>query len=129
MICRYAAAEPVDTPISRSGVAGGTLATSRQLDAHDAVALADTLNAIVPSDITSGCLVGENAARYTAIVFAVPNRADVDVWLKDWIGCPEVSNGTRSSGELINGNGTNFATLLNADLPPTPNPDLGQQPP
>ena len=73
------------------------------------------------------CLVGENTARYTANVFAVPGRADVDVWLKDWIGCPEVSNGTRSSGELINGNGTNFTTLLNADLPPIPN--LSQQPP
>jgi hypothetical protein len=83
MICRYAAAEPVDTPISRSGVAGGTLATSRQLDTHHAVALADTLNAIVPSNVTSGCLVGENTALYTAIVFAIPNEADVDVWLKD----------------------------------------------
>lgn len=129
LICRYAAAEPVDTAISRSGVGGGALATSRQLSAHEAVTLAAALNAIVPSDITSGCFVGENAARYTAIVFAVPNRADVDVWLKDWIGCPEVSNGVYSSGELINGNGADFTALLDADLAPTTNPDPGQVPP
>ncbi|MCU1401601.1 MAG: hypothetical protein JWN62_4710 [Acidimicrobiales bacterium] len=129
MICRYTAAQPVDTAISRSGVSGGTLAASRQLDSYDAAALADTLNSIIPSDIMSGCLVGQDGARYTAIVFAVPNRADVDVWLKDWIGCPEVTNGTHSSGELINGNGTDFTTLLDADLPPTPNPDPYQPPP
>jgi hypothetical protein len=129
MICRYTAAEPVDTSISRSGVAGGAVATSRRLDAHDAVALATTLNSIVPSDLTSACFVGDNTARYTAIVFAVPNRADIDIWLKDWIGCPEVTNGTRTSGQLINGTGAGFTTLLNTDLPPTPQPDPGPPPP
>ena len=65
-------------------------------------------------------MFADNDARYTAIVFAIPHRADVDVWLKDWIGCPEVSNGTHSSGELIDGNGATFIELLNADLPTPP---------
>ena len=120
LICRYSAAEPIGSDISASGITGGTLTAARTLAATDATALADSRNDVIPSDITSACLFADNDARYTAIVFAIPHRADVDVWLKDWIGCPEVSNGTHSSGELIDGNGATFIELLNADLPTPP---------
>jgi hypothetical protein len=68
----------------------------------------------------SACLFAQQSARYTAIVFAVPGRSDVDLWLKDWIGCPEVGNGTRTSGELINGVGDAFLAQLDADAPRAP---------
>jgi hypothetical protein len=90
------------------------------LDVGAASTLATTINDIVPSTIVSACLFADQAARYTAIVFAIPGRSDVDLWLKDWIGCPELSNGIRASGELINGVGSAFLSQLDADAPPAP---------
>ena len=58
--------------------------------------------------------------RYTAITFAIPGRSDLDVLLKDWYGCPEVGNGRKFSGELINGQGTDFTAELNHLVEPAP---------
>ena len=71
-------------------------------------------------DFASGCLFADQAARYTAIVFAIPGRSDVDLWLTDWVGCPEVGNGLRFSGLLVNGQGTAFLAQLDVDAPPAP---------
>jgi hypothetical protein len=117
LICRYTSV--LDTT-GVSGAGGGDLFSGTSLDADAAVALATTINEIVPSAVTSACLFGDQEARYTAIVFAVPGRSDVDLWLKDWIGCPELSNGSRGTGELINGVGNAFLAELDAAAPPAP---------
>jgi hypothetical protein len=88
------------------------LYSSTSVAKQDAVVLAATLNSIVPWDFASGCLPSEDQARYTAIVFAIPGRSDVDLWLKDWYGCPEVGNGARTSGLLVNGQGDDFEAKL-----------------
>ncbi len=49
----------------------------------------------------------------------------IDVRLKDWIGCPGLTNGTRDSGELINGVGEEFMSLLDTDARLAPDPTLG----
>ena len=117
LICRYAA---IPDPGNVSDSTSGTLFSSTSLDAAAAAALATTINDIVPSKIMSACIYGDQEARYTAIVFAVLGRSDVDLWLKDWIGCPELSNGSRYSGELINGVGSAFISQLDAAAPPAP---------
>jgi hypothetical protein len=81
------------------------------------------LNSIVPSDIGSGCLPTLDQARYTAIVFAIGDHDDVDLWLKDWYGCPEVGNGVRTSGLLINGQGDAFLAELDTLAPRAPGQD------
>jgi hypothetical protein len=117
LICRYAA---LPGPGGVSDSTSGNLFSSTSLDATAAASLATTINDIVPSDIASACLFADQEARFTAIVFAVPGRSDVDLWLKDWIGCPELSNGSRYSGELINGVGSPFISQLDAAAPPAP---------
>jgi hypothetical protein len=117
LICRYAA---LTDPTGVSRTDNGALYSSTPLSAEAAAALATTINDIVPSSIVSACLFADQEARYTAIVFAVPGRSDVDLWLKDWIGCPELSNGIRASGELINGVGSVFLSQLDATAPPAP---------
>jgi hypothetical protein len=124
LICRYAALTTTTVAPDGRQLDSGELFTSTTLDADAATTLATTLNDIVPWNFTAGCLFGEQAARYTAIVFALPGRSDVDVWLKDWIGCPEVGNGMRTSGELVNGQGTAFLAQLDADAPPAPPQDF-----
>jgi hypothetical protein len=116
LICRYAALNTTTVaPDGRKFESGDLFSTT--LDAAAATTLATTLNDIVPSSIVDACLFAQQSARYTAIVFALPGRSDVDLWLKDWIGCPEVGNGTRTSGELINGVGSAFLAQLDADAP------------
>ncbi|MGZ4673383.1 MAG: hypothetical protein ACXV8K_12035 [Ilumatobacteraceae bacterium] len=122
LICRYAAQYTATDSTNEPQQVGGDLFTATTLDAAAAAALAESANEIVPSSITSACLFGQQATRYTLIVFAVPGRSDIDTWLKDWIGCPELSNGTRTSGELINGVGRGFLAGLDADAPPAPLP-------
>jgi len=120
LICRYAALDAVTTLADGTKRMSGDLYSSTPLDASKAGALAATLNAIVPWDFTAGCMPTEDKARYTMIVFAVPGRADVDVWLKDWYNCPSVDNGVRGSGELVNGQGHDFLTQLNSLAAPAP---------
>jgi hypothetical protein len=120
LICRYAALDAVTALEDGTKLKSGDLYSSTSLDASKASALAATLNAIVPWDFTSACVPPDDKARYTAIVFALPDRADVDVWLKDWYDCPTVDNGVRGSGELINGQGHDFLTQLNSLAPPAP---------
>ncbi|MGZ7087399.1 MAG: hypothetical protein ACXVIH_13800, partial [Ilumatobacteraceae bacterium] len=122
LICRYAAQYTAVDSTNEPQLVGGDLFTATTLDASAAAALAKSANEIVPSSITSACLFGQQATRYTLIVFAVPGRSDIDEWLKDWIGCPELSNGTRTSGELINSVGRGFLARLDADAPPAPLP-------
>ena len=123
LICRYAALDAL-TPLA-NGVTlnAGDLYSSTHLEAQAATALAETLNKIVPWDIGSGCLPTENKARYTAIIFAIAGRTDVDLWLEDWYGCPEVSNGSRDPGLLINGQGDDFLANLDNDSPRAPGRD------
>jgi hypothetical protein len=122
VICRYAALYIATISTDLRQMEGGDLSTATKLDAPTAAALASSANDIVPSNITSACLFGQQSTRYTLIVFAVPGRSDVDLWLKDWIGCPELSNGVRTSGELINGVGRGFLSQLDADAVPAPLP-------
>lgn len=123
LICRYAALDALTPHGFSVTLNAGDLYSSTQLEAPAAKALADSLNKIVPSDIASGCLPTENKARYTAITFAIAGRTDVDLWLKDWYGCPEVSNGSRNSGLLINGQGDYFLTKLDNAAPRAPQRD------
>jgi hypothetical protein len=122
VICRYAAHYIATVSTDVRQFVGGDLFTATILDASAAAALAKSANDIVPSNITSACLFGQQSTRYTLIVFAIPGRSDVDMWLKDWIGCPELSNGVRTSGELINGVGRGFLAQLDADAAPAPVP-------
>ena len=122
VICRYAALYIATVSTDVRQFVGGDLFSATTLDAAGAAALAKSANDIVPSNIMSTCLAGQQSTRYTLIVFAVPGRSDVDVWLKDWIGCPELSNGVRTSGELINGVGRGFTSQLDADAAPAPVP-------
>jgi hypothetical protein len=119
LICRYVALGATTT-FDGQVLAEGALLSSTVLDSQDAVSLARVLNAIVPWDFTSGCIPPDDKARYTAITFAAAGRDDVDVWLKDWYNCPEVSNGRRFSGELVNGQGSAFIEALNGLVPPAP---------
>ena len=120
LICRYAAMYVTTATADGRHLDGGELFSTTTLDAATATTLATALNNIVPWDFVSGCLAGLQHARYTAIVFAIPGRSDVDLWLKDWIGCPEVGNGARTSGLLVNGQGTAFLAQLDAAAPPAP---------
>jgi hypothetical protein len=123
LVCRYASVHDDPVPLDKNGrvvVHDGALFSATHLAPDAATALAVTLNHITPSDIQSSCVPMAVNARYTVIVFAVPGRGDVDVWLKDWFECPSVSNGVRSSGELINGHGSSFLGKLNALAPPAP---------
>ena len=114
LICRYAALESDGNVPDGTNLNGGDLYSSTPVETQDAIALANTLNSIVPWDFGSGCLPPLDQARYTAIVFAIPGRTDVDLWLKDWYGCPEVGNGARDSGLLVNGQGDEFLAKLNS---------------
>ena len=114
LICRYAALDAVTPLPDGTTLNGGDLYSSTRLQAQAATALAETLNSIVPWDLGSGCLPTEDKARYTAIAFAIPGRTDVDLWLKDWYGCPEVGNGVRTSGLLVNGQGDDFLAKINS---------------
>jgi hypothetical protein len=113
LICRYAALDAVTPLPNGNTLNSGDLYSSTQVEAQSATALAKTLNSIEPWDFASGCLPTEDNARYTAIAFAIPGRTDVDLWLKDWYGCPEVGNGARTSGLLVNGQGDEFLDKLN----------------
>ena len=124
LICRYAALNTTTVAADGRQLESGTLFTSTTLDANAAATLATNLNDIVPWDFVSGCLAGMQSARYTAIVFVIPGRSDVDLWLKDWIGCPEVGNGSRTSGLLVNGQGAAFLAQLDTDAPPAPPEDF-----
>jgi hypothetical protein len=113
LICRYAALDADGNVPDGTTLNGGDLYSSTPVEQAEAITLAKTLNSIVPWDFASGCLPTLDQPRYTAIVFAVPDRSDVDLWLKDWVGCPEVGNGARTSGLLVNGQGDEFLTKLN----------------
>jgi hypothetical protein len=132
LICRYASLIPGPFLTSPTGPYrvehGGPLYSATHLDRAAAGTLAATLNNITPTTNTAAsCEPIFDFARYTAIVFAVPGRSDVDVWLKDWYDCPEVGNGRRSSGEL-NGSGSGFIAQLDADAPPAPAKDVANPP-
>lgn len=114
LICRYAALDADGNVPDGTNLNGGDLYSSTPVEVQDAITLANTLNSIVPWDFGSGCLPTLDKPRYTAIVFAIPGRTDVDLWLKDWYGCPEVDNGARSSGLLVNGQGDDFLAKLNS---------------
>lgn len=120
LICRYAAMYVTTAAAHGRQVDGGALFSSTTLDAATAATLATALDDIVPWDFVAGCFAGLQQARYTAIVFAIPGRSDVDLLLKDWVGCPEVGNGVRTSGLLVNGQGTAFLAQLDAAAPPAP---------
>ena len=120
LICRYAAMYVTTAAADGRQVDGGALFSSTTLDAATAATLATALDDIVPWDFVAGCFAGLQQARYTAIVFAIPGRSDVDLLLKDWVGCPEVGNGVRTSGLLVNGQGTAFLAQLDAAAPPAP---------
>ncbi len=120
LICRYSAMSVTTAAADGRQLDGGALFSSTTLDAATAGTLATALNDIVPWDFVAGCLPATQHARYTAIVFAIPGRSDVDLWLKDWIGCPEVGNGLRTSGLLVNGQGTAFLAQLDSATAPAP---------
>lgn len=120
LICRYAAMYVTTAAADGRQLDGGALFSSTTVDAAAAATLATALDDIVPWDFVAGCLFGMQHARYTVIVFAIPGRSDVDLWLKDWTGCPEVGNGLRTSGLLVNGQGTAFLAQLDAAAPPAP---------
>jgi hypothetical protein len=124
LICRYAALDAVTVLPDGRRLQSGHLYTHTTIDQTAANALAAILNDITPSTVASNCIPPADKARYTAIVFAIPGRSDVDLWLKDWIECPEVGNGTRWSGELINGVGSAFLTRLDKLSPPAPQQDF-----
>lgn len=128
LICRYAALDAVTTLPDGRILKSGDLYSSTDLGPGPAAALADALNAITPSTIAHGCLVANTKARHTAIVFAVAGRADIDLWLKDWYGCPEVGNGARTSGQLVNGLGVQFINQLDSLTPPAPQRDWPSTP-
>ena len=90
LICRYAAMYVTTAAADGRQVDGGALFSSTTLDAATAATLATALDDIVPWDFVAGCFAGLQQARYTAIVFAIPGRSDVDLLLKDWSGvrCP-----------------------------------------
>lgn len=120
LICRYDATE--SAPELAAPLVGGQLFSSTRLGGTDAQHLANVIDVIEPSSITSACNPTDSRPRYTAIVFEIPGRADTDLWLKQWYGCPELTNGARASGELINGVGTGFLSLLDELAPPAPQP-------
>ena len=123
LVCRYAALDAVTTLADGATFASGELFSSTELDGAEATDLARSLNVIEPSSIAAGCMPPADKTRYTAIVFSVPGRTDVNVWLKDWMRCPDVGNGSRDSGELINGHGAAFLQALDAVAPPAPAQD------
>jgi hypothetical protein len=120
LICRYAAMYVTTTAADGRKLDGGAVFSTTTLDAATAATLATALDDIVPWNFVAGCQAGPQHARYTAIVFAIPGRSDVDLWLKDWVGCPEVGNGARTSGLLVNGQGAAFLAQLDAAAPPAP---------
>ena len=120
LICRYAAMYVTTALANGRRLDGGALFSATILDAATATTLAAALDDIVPWDFVAGCLAGLQQARYTAVVFAIPGRSDVDLWLKDWVGCPEVGNGLRTSGLLVNGQGAAFLAQLDSAAPPAP---------
>ncbi|MCU1361134.1 MAG: hypothetical protein JWN99_2423 [Ilumatobacteraceae bacterium] len=118
IVCHYSPLTLPSDPNLPHVETGGNLTAEDRLDAAEAGDVATLANGIEPSDIASTCLISTmDTATYTALVFAVPGRSDVDVWLKDWIGCPELTNGVRDSGELINGLGTAFLDRVDPDAP------------
>ena len=126
LICRYLA---TDGPVGLAApLSGGALFSSTLLSAVDAQTLADSANEIVPSAIMSGCVPPDFRPRYTALVFALDGRPDVDVWLKQWFSCPELTNGAHKSGLLINGVGHDFMAVLDQLAAPAPNPLLAGRP-
>src|SRR4051794_35623959 len=50
--------------------------------------------------------------RSPPLSLSIAGRTDVDLWLKDWYGCPDFSNGSRHSGLLIDGQGDDFLAKL-----------------
>lgn len=124
LICRYAARDAVTVLPDGRTFQSGDVYSATHIDRDAAIALGASLNDITPSKIASNCVPMADKARYTAIVFAVPGRSDVDLWLKDWYQCPEVGNGTRTSGELANGLGSNFLHQLDVAAPPAPQQDF-----
>jgi hypothetical protein len=126
LICRYSAIDTANFSTNGPRPDEGALFTSTVLDAESASTLASNLNDIVPWDFVAGCLPATQGARYTAIVFEIPGRSDIDLWLKDWVGCPEVGNGVRTSGLLVNGQGAAFLATLDADAPPAPDENFLQ---
>ena len=119
LICRYTALRPISQGDNYGPLTGGDLASATALEATAATEFADALNAIDYWSFTPTCEAGEFAPTYTAIVFTIPDRADVDVWL-DWVapGCSELTNGLRTSGLLVNGHGQEFLRLLDDTAPP-----------
>jgi hypothetical protein len=120
LVCRYAAVDTVTTLPDGRQLDGGALYSATKLDRGAADDLAATLNDIDHWDFVAGCLTAIYTALYTAIMFAIDSRVDVDVWLKDWVGCPEVSNGIRTSGLLVNGHGASFLAYLDSVAAPAP---------
>lgn len=120
LICRYTALDTVTTAPDGRQLEGGSLYSSTTLDGSDAQRLAAALNDVAYSSFTAACVPPADKARYTALTFALPERRDVNVWLKDWIECPEVSNGIHTSGQLINGHGSAFLAHLDSVAPPAP---------
>lgn len=123
LVCRFAALDAVTLLADGTTVGSGELFSSTELDGPGAATLADSLNEIEPSTIASGCVPPADKTRYTAIVFSVPGRSDINLWLKDWMRCPSVGNGSLSSGLLINGHGAGFLRALDAAAPPAPAQD------
>lgn len=122
LICRYTALgadthTPDGQPLDQGAVYSAT-----ELTPADAASLAAELNSISYWNFTPSCLAGEDSIRYTAITFAVAERPDVNVWLKDTRGCPTVTNGVKDSGFLVNNHGQAFVNALEAHAPAAPHP-------
>ena len=115
VICHYSAVNFAATGHGSNAVIGGSLLDATTLDATHAQTLASTANSTEPAPFVSTCTPDLDGPEYTVMAFSIPNRADVDVWYKDYAGCPNLTNGVHDVSPLINGYGTTFVTLLDAD--------------
>lgn len=114
LICRYAALDADGNVPDGTNLNGGDLYSSTPVEVQDAITLANTLNSIVPWDFGSGCLPHWTSldTRQSCSLSQVEPTSTCG--LKDWYGCPEVDNGARSSGPLVNGQGDDFPAKLNS---------------
>lgn len=112
LICRFAGVNFAQTGHGSVGVIGGNLTGSTQIDATAATTLAKTANDVQPAPFAvSGCMPADVGTRYIVIAFTYTGKPDVDLWYIDNT-CPNLSNGTKNAGPLVNGYGRQFATLI-----------------
>lgn len=112
LICRFAGVNFAQTGHGSVGVIGGNLTGSTQLNATAATTLAKTANDVPPAPfVVSGCMPADDGTRYIVIAFTYTGQPDVDLWYIDGM-CPNLSNGTKNAGPLVNGYGRQFATLI-----------------